>query len=124
MKARSVHTVFMALIPLHALSGVFWAGSTLALTHTSPAHRITPELFRAQMWAAVLTIAAGGALWGIALRGAHGPMVNTLAIGAFCAIVAAGVQGGLRKSPLMAQRIAAVLLSITVVCMVISPYVT
>ena len=91
----------MALISLHALSGVFWAGSTLALTHTSPAHKITPELFRAQ-----------------------GPMEHTLGIGAFCAIVAAGVQGGMRKSPVMAQRIAAVLLSATVVCMVISPYVT
>ncbi len=119
-----MHWLFMALISLHALSGVFWAGSTLALTHTSPAHKITPELFRAQMSAAVLTIAAGAALWGIAIRGAQGPMEHTLGIGAFCAIVAAGVQGGMRKSPAMAQRIAAVLLSATVVCMVISPYVT
>ena len=119
-----MHPLFMALISLHALSGVFWAGSTLALTHTSAAHRITPELFRAQMSAAVLTIGAGAGLWGIAIRGAHGPMANTLAIGALCAIVAAGVQGGMRKSPVMAQRIAAVLLSATVVCMVISPYVT
>jgi hypothetical protein len=38
--------------------------------------------------------------------------------------VAACAQVGLRKTPLMAQRIAAVLLSVTVVCMVISPYVT
>lgn len=114
----------MALISLHGLSGVFWAGSTLALTHTSPAHKITPELFRAQMSAAVLTIAAGAALWGIVIRGGHGPMVSTLGIGAACAIVAVAVQGGMRKSPVMAQRIAAVLLSATVVCMVISPYVT
>jgi hypothetical protein len=114
----------MALISLHALSGVFWAGSTLALTHTSPSHRITPQLFRAQISAAVLTIAAGAALWGVAIRGAHGPMADTLAIGALCAIVAAAVQLGMRKSPLTAQRIAAVLLSATVVCMVISPYVT
>ena len=119
-----MHALIMALISLHALSGVFWAGSTLALTHTSPSHEITPELFRAQMSAAVLTVAAGAALWGIVIRGAHGPMENTLGIGALCAIVAAGVQGGMRKSPLMAQRIAAVLLSVTVVCMVISPYVT
>ena len=114
----------MALISLHALSGVFWAGSTLALTHASPALRMTPQLFRAQMSAAVLTVAAGAALWGTVIRGAHGPMEDTLAIGAVCAIVAAGVQGGMRRSPLTAQRIAAVLLSITVVCMVISPYVT
>ena len=114
----------MALISLHALSGVFWAGSTLAMTHTSPGHKMTPELFRAQMSAAVLTIAAGSALWGIVIRGAHGPMEHTLGIGALCAIIAAAVQGGMRKSPVVAQRIAAVLLSATVVCMVISPYVT
>ena len=114
----------MALVSLHALAGVFWAGSTLALTHTSPAHKITPELFRAQMSAAVLTIAAGAALWGIVIRGGHGPMATTLGVGASCAIVAAIVQVGMRRSPVMAQRIAAVLLSATVVCMVISPYVT
>lgn len=114
----------MALISLHALAGVFWAGSTLALTHTSPGHRITPELFRAQMSAAALTIAAGAALWGLVIRGAHGPMAITLGVGALCALVAAGVQVGMRKSPVVAQRVAAVLLSATVVCMVISPYVT
>lgn len=114
----------MALISLHALAGVFWAGSTLALTHTSPAHRSTPELFRAQMAAAVLTIAAGAALWGIVIGGSRGPLANTLGLGALCAIVAAIVQIGMRRSPMMAQRIAAVLLSVTVVCMVISPYVT
>ncbi|HJS88572.1 MAG TPA: hypothetical protein VJ738_01245 [Steroidobacteraceae bacterium] len=115
--------VLMALISLHALAGVFWAGSTLALTHTSPAHRLTTELFRAQMSAAVLAIAAGAALWGLVIRSAHGPMADTLALGALCAIVAAAVQIGMRRSPLVAQRIAAVLLSVTVVCMVISPYV-
>jgi 2-keto-3-deoxy-L-rhamnonate aldolase RhmA len=114
----------MVLISLHALAGVFWAGSTLALTHTSPAHKITPELFRAQMSAAVLAITAGAALWGLVIRGDHGPMANTLAIGALCALAALGAQAAMRRSPVMSQRIAAVLLSVTVVCMVISPYVT
>jgi hypothetical protein len=54
-----VRILVMALISLHALAGVFWAGSTLALTHTSPPHRITPQLFRAQMAAAVLAVLAG-----------------------------------------------------------------
>ena len=119
-----MRTLIMVLLAVHILAGVFWAGSTLALTHTSPAHRMTTELFRAQMSSAVLAIVAGAALWGILIRGADGPMARTLAIGALCALVAAGVQGGMRKSPVMAQRIAAVLLSTTVVCMVISPYVT
>lgn len=119
-----MHILVMALISLHALAGVFWAGSTLALTHNSPTHRITPQLFRAQMTAAALTIAAGAALWEIAIPGLRGPKAHTLAIGALCAVAAAGVQGGMRKSPLQSQRIAALLLSVTVVCMVISPYVT
>lgn len=114
----------MVLISLHALAGVFWAGSTLALTHTSPALEVTPRLFRAQMSAAVLAIVAGAALWALVIRGAHGPMANTLASGALCALAALGAQAAMRKSPLMSQRIAAVLLSVTVVCMVISPYVT
>jgi hypothetical protein len=119
-----VRILVMALISLHALAGVFWAGSTLALTHTSPSHRTTPQLFRAQMTAAVLAVVAGGALWGLVIGSAHGPMADTLAVGALCALAAAGVQGGMRGSPVMAQRIAAILLSVTVVCMVISPYVT
>ena len=114
--------LLMSLLALHALSGVFWAGSTLALTHSY--FELTPKLFRAQMGAAALTFAAGLALWGIAIRGAHGPMATTLGMGALCAVAAAGVQGGMRRSPLLAQRIAAVLLSVTVICMVISPYVT
>lgn len=112
----------MCLLSLHALSGVFWAGSTLALSHSF--FELTPKLFRAQMAAAALTVAAGIALWGVAIGGSHGPMATTLAIGALCAIVAAGVQGAMRRSPVVSQRIAAVLLSITVVCMVVSPYVT
>ena len=111
----------MFLLSLHALGGVFWAGSTLALTHSY--FELTPKLFRAQMWAAALTVAAGLALWGIVIRGAHGPMALTLALGALCAVAAAGVQGAMRRSPVTAQRIAAVLLSVTVICMVISPYV-
>ena len=114
----------MALISLHALAGVFWAGSTLALTHGLSANRLSMELFRAQMTAAALTIVTGAALWGMLIRSGHGPMADTLGVGALCAIVAAAVQIGMRHSPLVAQRLAAVLLSVTVVCMVISPYLT
>ena len=116
--------LLMALIALHALAGVFWAGSTLTLTHLPAANRPGRELFKAQMGAAVIAIGAGLALWGIAIRGDHGPMATTLGVGALCAVIAAGVQGALRKSPVTSQRIAAVLLSITVICMVIAPYVT
>jgi hypothetical protein len=46
-----------------------------------------------------------------------------LALGAVCAIAAAGFQGAMRrKNPLKGQRIAAGLLAITVICMAIARY--
>jgi hypothetical protein len=114
--------VVMILLAVHALAGVFWVGSTLALTHSDLT--LTRKLFRAQMSAAMLAVAAGLGLWGLLIRGAHGPMADTLGLGALCALIAAGVQGGMyRMHPTRGQRIAAVLLSVTVICMVISPYV-
>lgn len=113
-----MHILVMALLSVHALSGVFWVGSTLALTHSY--FELTPKLFRAQMLAAALTVLAGLALWGIVIRGAQSPMSDTLALGALLALIAAGVQGAMRRSPVRAQRIAALLLSATVVCMVIA----
>ncbi|MDA8350354.1 MAG: hypothetical protein M0038_16425 [Pseudomonadota bacterium] len=118
----SMHILVMVLLSVHALAGVFWVGSTLALTHSY--FELTPKLFRAQMLAAALAVAAGLALWGIVIRGAQDPMAHTLALGALFALVAAGVQGSMRRTPVRSQRIAAVLLSATVVCMVIAPYVT
>jgi len=51
-------------------------------------------------------------------------MEHTLALGALCAIAAAGAQGATRKkNPLKGQRIAAGLLLITVICMAIARYV-
>lgn len=113
--------LLMALLSLHVLAGVFWVGSTLALTHSY--FELTPKLFRAQMLAAALAVAAGVALWGLVIGGAHSPAADTLALGALLAVIAAGVQGAMRRTPLRAQRIAAVLLSATVVCMVIAPHV-
>ena len=48
----------------------------------------------------------------------------TLALGALCAIIAAGVQGATRKkNPLKGQRIAAGLLAVAVICMAIARFV-
>lgn len=80
-------------------------------------------MFRSQMGAATLTVLAGIGLMVLLHRGAQGPMEHTLALGAVCALAAAGVQGALRRrSPASAQRIAAGLLAITIVCMVIARY--
>ena len=122
VRVISMHILVMILLSVHALAGVFWVGSTLALTHSY--FETTAKLFRAQMAAAALAVAAGLALWGIVIRGAQGPMTQTLALGAVLALIAAGVQGAMRRTPVRAQRIAAVLLSGTVVCMVIAPHVT
>jgi hypothetical protein len=115
--------LIILLFAVHALAGVFWAGSTFAIVRSGGEG--AARLFRPQMGAAVLTVLAGLGLWGILHRGPGGPMEKTLAVGALCALLAAGVQGALRKSsPVLSQRLAAALLAITVVCMVIARYVT
>jgi hypothetical protein len=51
-------------------------------------------------------------------------MEHTLALGAVCAVIAAGVQGAThKKNPVKGQRIAAGLLAITVICMAIARFV-
>ena len=114
--------LIIVLFALHALAGVFWAGSTFALARSGGEG--AGKLFRPQMGAATLTVLAGVGLWTILHRGAQGPMEATLEVGALCAIAAATVQGVLRKSPARSQRVAAGLLAITVVCMVTARYVT
>ena len=117
-----MQTLLIVLIGLHILAGVFWAGSTFAVARSGGAGAQT--LFRPQMGAATITVLAGIGLWGILHRGAMGPMEHTLAVGALCAIAAAGVQGAThRKSPLKGQRIAAGLLAVAVICMAIARFV-
>jgi hypothetical protein len=113
--------LLIVLIGLHILAGVFWAGSTFAIARSGAG---AEALFRPQMGAATLAVLAGIGLWGLLHRGGMGPMEHTLAIGALCAIAAAGVQGATRtKNPVKGQRIAAGLLGITVICMAIARYV-
>ena len=114
--------VIIVLVGLHILGGVFWAGSTFAIVRSGGSGM--EALFRPQMGAAVITVLAGVGLWGILHRAAHGPMEHTLALGALCAIAAAGVQGAMRrKNPMKGQRIAAGLLAITVLSMAIARFV-
>jgi hypothetical protein len=113
--------LIMLLLVLHVLPGVFWAGSTFVLARSGGAG--ADSMFGSQMGAATLTILAGIGLMVLLHRGAQGPMEHTLGVGAVCALAAAGVQGALRRrSPAAAQRIAAGLLAVTIVCMVIARY--
>ena len=84
--------LIIILFAVHALGGVFWAGSTFALARSGGEG--AGKLFRPQMGAASITVLAGVGLWTILHRGALGPMEKTLAIGALCAVAAAAVQGG------------------------------
>ena len=113
--------LIVVLFALHAMPGVFWVGSTFTLA------RFRGEgaagLFRSQMGAAAVSFLAGIGLWATLYRGAQGIFEHTLAVGALCAVAAAGVQGALRRSPALAHRIAAGLLAVSVLCMVTGRYI-
>ena len=120
-------------LSLHILSSVFWAGTSFTLARTGG---VGGELlFRPQMGAATIAVLSGGYLGHLAHAGSFGTAEQILAVGALAALVAAGVQGaiggrairslragtadetGARSRIATAQRIAAVLLAMTAVCM-------
>ena len=131
-------TLIVTLV-LHVLSGVFWAGTTFALAPT--AGNQADLFFRPQMGAAAVAVATGGLLWFLLHSGPLGMQGHILALGALCALLAVGVQGvmgapalgklsalgesegsRLRHRLATGQRIAAVLLMITVTCMAAARY--
>jgi len=129
-------TLIVALV-LHVLSGVFWAGTTFALARTGGNQ--ADLFFRPQMAAATVAVMTGGVLWFYLHHGPLGTPGHLLAIGALCAFLALGMQGmvgapALRKLSALGesealrhrvarnQRIAAVLLAITVTCMAAARY--
>ncbi len=114
--------LIIVAIAIHLLAGVYWAGSTFVLAGTGG--RGAEKLFRSQMIAAALAVAAGLVLWGVVVGGAAGPAETSLSVGAACAVIAAGFQGAWRTQPARSQRIAAVLLAITVVSMAVARYLT
>ena len=129
--------VFMIVLALHVMSGVFWAGSTFVLARTGDG-RLAMSLFGPQMGAAVTAVLSGAALWYLFHgTGYFGSQEQVLATGAVAAIVAAGIQGVLVGRPRRAatrdagtadplrqavrgERLAAGLLAITVITMAIA----
>ena len=63
----------------------------------------------------------GGLLWHLVHSGSPGRTEYILLVGAVAALIAAGVQG-LSGRRVAAQRIAAVLLAVTVICMAAARY--
>ena len=120
-------------LSLHVLSSVFWAGTSFTLARTGGVGG--EQLFRPQMGAAVIAVLTGAYLGHSVHEGTFGTSEKILAAGALAALVAAGVQGliagrairnlrsgmadetAARSRIATAQRIAAVLLAVTAVCM-------
>jgi hypothetical protein len=127
----------MQALLLHILSGAFWAGTTFALARAGANQ--ADQFFRPQMGAAVIVVATGGLLWYLVHPGSFGTTEQILAVGVFCAFVAAGVQGMstgpvlrkvsiagesevLRHRVATGQRVAAAFLMIAVTCMATARY--
>jgi hypothetical protein len=132
-----MQTILMFTVAVHVLSGIFWAGSTFVLARIGGAG--TEQLVRPQLGAAALAVLTGAILWSLMHAHSFQPQEQILALGACCAIIAAGIQGasaGRLKlaqadaagSPALGsvtvnQRIAAALLAVTVICMASARYV-
>jgi len=126
-------------LSLHVLSSVFWAGSSFTLARTGGAGG--EQLFGPQMGAAVVTMLTGAYLGHSVHAGMFGTAEQILAVGALAALVAAdrALHGGrairslrngkadeadarsriadARLRIATAQRVAALLLAVTAVCM-------
>jgi hypothetical protein len=126
---------------LHVLSGVFWAGTTFVLARIGGDQ--ASQLFWPQMGAATVVVLTGALLWNLVHRGTLGTLQGyILALGAFCALLAAGVQGATGAPTLQkllgaeatersrvcrhvptGQRVAAAFLTIAVTCMAAARYI-
>jgi hypothetical protein len=139
-KGFAMQIAIIPVIALHAVTAIFWAGSTAALARMG-GHGAGP-LFPAQMGAAAMAFATGGVLWGLLHRGLFDAPEQVLAFGIAAALAAAGVQAatvgpvrrrleetsGEARKPLEArvrtgQRVASGLLVVTAICMVVARYV-
>jgi uncharacterized membrane protein len=110
----------MLIIALHVLSGVFWAGTTFALARGQSLS--VASLRKPQLGAAAVAVASGALLGHLAHPGAFGGAERVLALGAVAALLAAAIQVFNVRGPMTAQRIAAALLAVSVLCMVLARY--
>lgn len=97
-----MQTALVIALSLHVLSSVFWAGSSFALARTGGAGG--EQLVFPQLGAATIAILTGGYLGHLVHSGSFGPTEQVLAVGAVCALIAAGVQAAIGPRALMALR--------------------
>jgi hypothetical protein len=130
--------MLISLIPieaLHVLAGVFWAGTTFALARTGVEG--AAQLLWPQMGAAVLAVTTGALLRLLFHRGDTSTHAHILALGAMFAVLALGAQASsarklstsgelgslqVHNRATIGQRIAAPMLTVTVICMAIARY--
>jgi hypothetical protein len=129
--------VYIIVLGLHVMAGVFWAGTTIAVGR-DPDIRVE-RFFRPQMGAAGMVFLTGALLWYFFHGAYFGSMEKVLALGIATALIAAGVQGALvgsasrqlagtdaateaklRAKMTRGERIAGGLLVITVLCMAVA----
>jgi hypothetical protein len=126
--------VYIVIIGLHVMAGVFWAGTTVTLARDP---EIKAERFiRPQLGASVMVFLTGALLWYFFHGAYFGSMEMTLTLGILAAVAAAGVLGAvvrpatrqlagadevtertLRAVMSRGERVAAFLLVLTVLCM-------
>jgi hypothetical protein len=126
--------VYIVVIGLHVMAGVFWAGTTITLARDP---EIRAERFiRPQLGASGVVFLTGALLWYFFHQGVFSSMETVLAIGIVSAVAAAGVLGAMVRRPsseladadaatesvlrakmARGERIAAWLLVLTVLCM-------
>ncbi len=113
----------MILMALHVLTAIFWAGSTFTLARAGGVG--ADPLFRPQMGAAVVVFLSGAGLWSMLHSGGVDNTSDVvLMIGIVAAVIAAGLQGAMRRRPAVSQRAAALLLALTAICMAIARFVS
>jgi len=119
--------VSIALV-VHVLAATFWAGSTFTLARTQG--KSADQLFVPQMGAAAVAVVAGVFVWREALGAGDHAVLGAGSLAALlAAIVQAVVVGRARRRiatepaalarALLAHRVAAGLLVVTIVCMVV-----
>ncbi|WJI76143.1 MULTISPECIES: hypothetical protein [unclassified Mesorhizobium] len=122
--------VYIVVIGLHVMAGVFWAGTTITLARDP---EIRAERFIGpQMGSAGMVFVTGALLWYFFHGAYFGSMEMVLALGILAAFAAAGVlsktsrqlagadvatEAALRTKMARGERIAAWLLVLTVLCM-------
>ena len=128
-----MQTTIIIALSLHILAATFWAGTTFVLARTGG--KGAEALLRPQIGAATVAVLTGAYLGHLLHAGSFQAPEKLLAAGAACALIALAVQVllalGLRGRIVddnstnriaAGERLAAVLLAVTTVCMAAARY--